>query len=244
MARLHQDVMRAIIADVVTGVRPPGDKLPREVDLAEDFGVSRGVSRETIRALEERGLVSVKHGKGATVNEAADWNVFDADVLAVLLENGRSPDVLKQYLECRQILEVEAAALAASRARRRDVKQLEAAFDRMREAAAASESAASERRFHEADVAFHQALIAATGNHALGTLVRRIESALLLARFPLARPQYRTQRALPEHERILDAVRDRDPDEAREAMGDHLRTIAGYLREHSAARGRRVERRR
>jgi DNA-binding FadR family transcriptional regulator len=52
--------------------------LPREVDLAAEFEVSRGVARETIRAMEERGLVSVKHGKGATI-EADDWDVFDPE---------------------------------------------------------------------------------------------------------------------------------------------------------------------
>jgi DNA-binding FadR family transcriptional regulator len=181
--------MRALIGDIVTGSRQPGDKLPKETDLADEFAVSRGVSRETIRAMEERGLISVKHGKGATVNEPGFWNVFDPDVLAVMLEHGRGTDVLRQYIECRRILEVEAAGLAAERARKKDVKPMAEAFARMEESAAAPDNAAAERHFHEADVAFHQALVAATGNQALAALVERIHSALLLARFPLARPQ-------------------------------------------------------
>jgi DNA-binding FadR family transcriptional regulator len=244
MARLHQDVMRAVITDIVTGVRAPGEKLPKEVDLASQFGVSRGVSRETIRALEERGLISVTHGKGATVNDAQSWNVFDPDVLAVMLDNGRSADVLRQYLECRQILEVEAAGLAAERARKRDVKPIADALRRMEEAAMAPQTAASEAHFHEADVEFHQALIAATGNLALGTLVERIHSALYMARFQLARPQYREERAMPEHRRILAAVEAGDPDEARKAMREHLATIAGYLREYTRERARGNGRRR
>lgn len=236
MARLHRDVMRALTADIVSGARRAGDKLPKETDLAEEFGVSRGVSRETIRALEERGLISVKHGKGATVNESSSWNLFDPDVLSVMLENGQGTDVLRQYIECRRILEVEAAALAAARARKKDIKQLAEAFARMEESASAPASAAAERRFHEADVAFHQALVSATGNQALARLVDRIHSALFLARFPLARPQYRQQRALPEHRRILQAVEGDDPDEARQAMSDHLDTVAGYLRENTRGR--------
>ena len=85
----------------------------------------------------------------------------------------------------------------------------------MQESAARPPSPAAEEHFHEADIAFHQALIAATGNRALGGLVERIHSALLLARFPLARPQYRVERALPEHRRILAAVAAGDPAEAR-----------------------------
>jgi DNA-binding FadR family transcriptional regulator len=232
--------MRMLIADIVTGVRAPGDKLPKETDLADEFKVSRGVSRETMRALEERGLITVKHGKGATVNDSNDWNLFDPDVLAVLLENGRGTEVLTEYLECRRILEVEAAALAAKRARKKDLAPMKAALARMEETTHESEGASAERRFHEADVAFHQALVAATGNRALGALVERIHAALVVARFPLARPQYRIERALPEHRRILDAVESGDPDQARQAMKAHLDTIAVYLREHARGRGARA----
>jgi GntR family transcriptional repressor for pyruvate dehydrogenase complex len=241
MARKHRDVMRILIADVVSGTRPAGEMLPREVDLAEEFDVSRGVARETIRAMEERGLIAVKHGKGATVNAAEHWDVFDPDVLAATLQTGRGSEVLAEYLECRRILEVEAAGIAAERATRKDVARLEKAFTRMEETAARPHSPAVEEHFHEADIAFHQALIAATGNRALGGLVERIHSALLLARFPLARPQYREERALPEHRRLLDAVAAGDPAEARQAMSDHLATIAGYLEEHrgSSRGGRR-----
>jgi DNA-binding FadR family transcriptional regulator len=241
MARKHRDVMRILIADIVSGVRPAGDMLPREVDLAAEFDVSRGVARETIRAMEERGLIAVKHGKGATVNEPEDWDVFDPDVLAATLDSERGSEVLAEYLECRRILEVEAAGMAAQRATKRDIDHLTKALRRMEETAARPESQAAEERFHEADIAFHQTLIGATGNRALGGLVERIHSALLLARFPLARPQYRQERALPEHRRILAAVTAKDPDEARAAMSDHLDTIARYLDEH---RGRRRTRRR
>jgi DNA-binding FadR family transcriptional regulator len=240
MARKHRDVMRILTADIVSGVRPAGDMLPREVDLAAEFDVSRGVARETIRAMEERGLISVKHGKGATINEPAAWDVFDPDVLAATLDSERGSEVLAEYLECRRILEVEAAGMAAERAAKRDVANLAVAMQRM-EATARSPSQTAEERFHEADIAFHQALIAATGNRALGGLVERIHSALLLARFPLARPDYREEIALPEHRRILEAVAAGDGPEARQAMTDHLDTIAGYLDEH---RGQRRQRKR
>jgi GntR family transcriptional repressor for pyruvate dehydrogenase complex len=240
MARLHRDVMRTLITDIVTGARPTGDMLPREVDLAEQFDVSRGVARETIRAMEERGLVSVKHGKGATVNDAAYWNVFDADLLVALLESDRGSEILGQYLECRRILEVEAAGLAAERASKKDLDRAADALAQMEESAERPSSHTAESLFHEADIAFHQALIAATGNRALGGLVERIHAALLVARFPLARPQYRVERSLPEHRRILKAVVSRDPAEARAAMNDHLDTIASYLRERETqSTGRR-----
>jgi DNA-binding FadR family transcriptional regulator len=242
MARKHRDVMQVLVAEIVDGSRAEGSMLPKEVDLAERFDVSRGVARETIRALEERGLISVRHGRGATVSASDEWDVFDPDVLAATLESERGREVLRQYLECRRILEVEAAGIAALRAKKKDVTALRAAFGRMEECVVGPQSRAAEERFHEADVQFHQALIRATGNQALGGLVARIHSALVLARFPLARPEYRQQRALPEHRRILDAVAAGDEPEARQAMSDHLDTIAGYLAEMYS--GRRRARRR
>lgn len=221
--------MKLLITDIVSGTRPVGEMLPREVDLSAQFDVSRGVARETIRAMEERGLISVKHGKGATVNGAEAWDVFDPDVLGAILESERGGQILGDYLECRRLLEVQAAGLAAERASESDVARLAAAFARIEEATRRPPSQAAEKLFHEADVAFHQELINATGNRALAQLVGQLHSALMLARYPLARPQYRQERALPEHHRILAAVASHDPDQARQAMSEHLSTIAAYL---------------
>jgi len=89
MARRHRDVLRVLIADIVGGVREEGEQLPRETDLVEEFGVSRGVVRECIRALEERHLVSVKHGKGAKTDGWADETfLVKYRILSANEENG------------------------------------------------------------------------------------------------------------------------------------------------------------
>lgn len=221
--------MTVLIDDIVSGRRATGSMLPREVDMAEQFDISRGVARETIRALEERGLVAVKHGRGATVVDEDNWNILDAEVLEAILESAEGNAVLGQYLDCRRILEVEAAGLAADRASVKQLLAMELALGAMEDATSHSSQRDAERLFHEADVDFHQALMRATGNRALGALAERIHTALLVARFPLARPEYRLQRALPEHRRILEAVRAGDVVAARQAMSDHLDTIASYL---------------
>jgi DNA-binding FadR family transcriptional regulator len=233
MARLHREMLRVLVAEIVTGEREPGDSLPREADLAVQFDVSRGVAREGIRALEERGLISVKHGKGATVNDSEHWDLLDSDVLAAMLDSPRSTEILAQYVECRRILEVEAAGLAAERAADIQLARLGTALSAMEETAQRPSSRATEDLFHEADLAFHQALIAATGNRALGSLVETIHAALLAARYPLARPQYRVERAIPEHQRILEAIIAHDATAAREAMAAHLGTVASYLEDYS-----------
>jgi DNA-binding FadR family transcriptional regulator len=234
MSRLHEHLMRVFIADIASRRFAPGEPLPREADLASQFGVSRGVAREALRGLEERGLVRVKHGRGATVNADDRWDVFDPDVLGALLRSDHGAAILREYLECRRILEIEAVGLAAERATEADLAALADALARMTTSAErARGNPAAEDLYHEADIAFHRALIAATGNRALGNMTEPIHRALTAARHPLARPDARMERALPEHRRILTAIADRDPAAARAAMRDHLVTVEGYLREFS-----------
>jgi DNA-binding FadR family transcriptional regulator len=242
MSRLHRNLMRVLIADIVRGVLPPGERLPREADLARRFDVSRGVARECIRGLEERGLVSVKHGRGATVLADSRWNMLDLDVIAAALASPSSADVLAEYLECRRVLEIGAAGLAAERATREDLVDLSMALERMAAAALdASTTPSAEAQYHEADIEFHRAVIAATGNRALGGMTEPVHRALAAARIPLARPDQRLERSLPEHRRILAAIAGRDLEAARAAMRDHLLTVERYLREYAVetAAGRR-----
>jgi GntR family transcriptional repressor for pyruvate dehydrogenase complex len=228
--------MRVVIADIVGGVVRPGQMLPRETDLADQFSVSRGVVRECLRGLEERGLIAVKHGRGATVRPDEEWDLFNPDVLSAMLDSRRGAEVLREYLECRRILEIEAAALAAQRATADDLANLSEALARMTATAGrAQANPAAEDFYHEADVAFHRSVIAATGNRALGRMTEPVHRALAPARRPLARPQLRLERSIPEHKRILAAIADRAPDEARAAMRDHLLTVEGYLHEYAEA---------
>lgn len=235
MSRLHRSVLRIFVADIVSGRMPAGARLPTETELAQRFGVSRGVARESLRSLEERGLVTVRHGIGATVRPSADWDMFSLEVIEALLEHEGGTKLLSDYLECRRLLEIEAAALAARRATADDLMALSAALDRMTATAVeAPGSPSAEERFHEADVAFHRALIQATGNHALGRMTEPVHRALALARRPLARPEHRLERSLPEHREILAAVAARDPRRARDAMRAHLLTVERYLAEYAA----------
>jgi GntR family transcriptional repressor for pyruvate dehydrogenase complex len=162
------------------------------------------------------------------------WDMLDSDVLAAMLDTQLGSEILSEYLECRRILEVEAAGLAAERASETQLSRIHAALMDMEETVTGPNTRASEDRFHEADLAFHQALIGATGNRALGSLVETIHAALLAARYPLARPQYRVERAIPEQRRIYAAIAAHDRDGARDAMQAHLQTVASYLRDYTA----------
>jgi len=226
--------MRTLLADIANGDLVPGGAALREADIAGRFGVSRGVARECVRGLEERGLVSVKPGLGATVTPPDRWAVFDPDVLGALLGARRGGDLVGAYVECRRVLEVAAVGLAAERAGEHDLAVLSDTLQRMMTGARrASINPAAEDVFHDADLAFHEALMAATHNAALAAMLAPLWEALQAARRALGVSGERFDRSIAEHRRILTAVASRSVDEARAAMHDHLASIEGELRERT-----------
>jgi GntR family galactonate operon transcriptional repressor len=236
---LHREFMPVLIGEIVSGGLREGELLPKYEDLAAQFKVSVGVVRECLLGLQERGLVEMRHGHGTMVRPERDWDRFDPEVLAGLLSGNRAAEVLGEYLECRRILEVEAAGLAAERGSDEAVDGVAGAFLRMRSTAdRARTNRAAEPQYHDADIGFHRAVVRAAGNPTLGQMTAPIHRALTATFGALARPQDRFERGLPEHERILDAISERDPDAARTAMRDHLLTVEGYLREYASGTAR------
>jgi GntR family transcriptional repressor for pyruvate dehydrogenase complex len=231
--RLHRQMLALMVEAILRGDYLPGELLPREIDLVDKFGVSRGVVREAIRGLEERDLVSVRHGHGAIVRDASDWNILADDILPTLLLGPASVEVLREVIEARRILEVEAAALAAQRATPADIERIRIAVGAMEELGSPTSPRTARDEFLEADIAFHETVIAATGNRALRRIVAPIHHSLLEARRPLARPEYRKTRAVPEHAAILAAIERHDADAARKAMQTVFGTITDYLSEYA-----------
>jgi DNA-binding FadR family transcriptional regulator len=226
--------MQALLADIVSGAMVPGGRALREADIAARFGVSRGVARECVRGLEERGLVSVKPGRGATVNPPNRWAVFDTDVVSALLDTKHGLAMLGEYLECRRILEVEAVALAAERADANDLAALSDGLARLTATAQRASANPSAHALHdEADVAFHKALVAATHNTALAAMLSPLWRALSALRPPAAPPGRPHDQRIAAHRRILEAVAAGDAEEARIAMRDHLASIERDVREYA-----------
>jgi GntR family transcriptional repressor for pyruvate dehydrogenase complex len=160
------------------------------------------------------------------VEPESRWDVLDRRVLGAVLSTPKGPAILAEYLEYRRLIEVVAAGLAAEHATSADLHALSDALAEMT-------AADTEARFHRADVAFHQALLAAGRNRPLELAAAPLQDALCTARHALARPEMREHRGLPEHRRILAAVAQGDPDAAREAMESHLDTVEAYLREYA-----------
>jgi len=225
--------MEAILQRVVDGAIEPGEWLPREVDLAEQYGVSRGVIREAVQALRERGLVDVRHGRGQWVLPEEHWDLLDVQVLQAVV-TARRLDLLSEIVECRRLLEPDAAALAAQRGSDDQIAGLADALAAMREAARLRRHpAALEDPLVRAEVAFHHALAAMTGNRPLIRMLEPVHAALAIARHELA-PE-RHEALVRQHARIRSAVAVRDPIAARKAVESAIRQFERWTGQRPAA---------
>ena len=220
---LAEQVMARLSADIRGGRLAPGARLPTEQELTTEFGVSRTVVREAVAALRADGLVVTRRGSGAYVADPAAGPFRIVPPRATSL-----PDIIN-VMELRLAVEVQAAALAAERASRKQLASIEAAWRAIEAALQRGEGAVAE------DFAFHRAIAEATGNDQfprflayLGNHVIPRQSVRLEVDTPAERRLY-LERIQLEHTRIVTALSDGDPVEARRAMRDHLtRSLERY----------------
>lgn len=135
-----------------------GRSFPTEADLAQQYGVSRSVTREAVKMLAAKGLLGARPKQGTFVRPHDQWNLFDADVLRWLLDRKFSVGLLRQFNELRVGVEPQAAAIAAKRARPAQVAAIAAGLQRMRDAESGIDDAL------DADIEFHVAILRASGN--------------------------------------------------------------------------------
>ncbi|WP_052715851.1 FadR/GntR family transcriptional regulator [Devosia chinhatensis] len=210
------------LADMILTSMAPGSKLPSEAELAERYAVSRLTIREAVKLLAGRGLLDLARGRRATVREP-DGTAF-ADFLVSVLRNDSKG--LFDLVEVRMSLEVQSATLAAKRASRAGLAAIENALQGMRDAAADTDPGA-EGRFHDCDVAFHEAVALASGNRILGYLFEAmagpLRKGIQISRQGHANRGHTLLDTIAHHQRILDAVRAGNARAAAEAMRVHLK---------------------
>ena len=195
----------------------PGEKLPTEAEIMEEFGVSRTVVREAISRLQAAGLVETRHGVGTFVVGLGEGSAFRISPEQL----GTLQDVIA-VLELRIGVETESAALAAAR---RTPENL----DTLRNALKAFMSAVEEGRDAVGpDFQFHLEIARATQNHHFVDLMGTL-GGMMIPRARLEPPgpltperQAYLRRVNAEHESIVDAISRQDPEAARAAMRTHL----------------------
>jgi len=225
----HRNLAQGVVEDINNRIRQsllkPGDKLPTESAIMEQYGVSRTVVREAISHLQASGAVQTRHGIGTFVLERPQGALgIDTDSIVTVR------DVLA-ILELRISMETEAAWLAASRRTDEQAAALREALADMQRALASGTTSV------EADVRFHGLVAEATGNRYFVEMLGQLGNTLIpRARLNTPglepeRPADYLERVNREHEDIYNAILRKDPEAARAAMRTHLSNSRERLRQ-------------
>jgi DNA-binding FadR family transcriptional regulator len=211
--KLYQQIARAITTSINDGRYGPGDRLPSERELADDFGVSRPTIRDAMIALEFQGLVEARQGSGVYVNAVAAPGTDDpAEQEVGALE----------LTEARRLFEGEACALSAATVTDDQLAQLDQIVGQMARGFAPDE-------IERLEQAFHMAIARATGNAAIEDLwTLRQQSPACVAMLRRARA-HGGGAFVDEHRQIIAALREHDPKAARQAIHNHLAQVIDDL---------------
>lgn len=198
------------------GELAPGDRLPPERALAEAFGVSRGSLRQAFQALTERHILESRQGHGTYILTDLDAAIASDTILEVMSEQ---QTLLHDVLEFRRIIEPEIAALAARRVTPQALNQLKILVCDQQRALLAGEV---DDRF---DTAFHQALVAMTGNSVISQVMHALQAIVDKSRANWLQSRERRQLSVDGHLHIIDALEKNEINGARQAMQDHIAAI-------------------
>ncbi|TFI59691.1 FadR family transcriptional regulator [Sphingomonas parva] len=208
---------------IVTG-RYDGARFPTEAELATDHMVSRSVTREAVKMLTAKGLLTARPRRGTTVQPASSWNLFDPDVLRWLLERKFSLELLRQFSELRIAIEPAAAALAARAGNDSATARVAEGFRRMEAAEAAGEDPL------EADIAFHVAVLEASGNP-FYLQFRDVVATALRTSIRFTNGLEGRTASLPAHRAVLAAIEAGKPERARAAMAAIIADVMALVTE-------------
>ncbi|WP_089173516.1 FadR/GntR family transcriptional regulator [Bosea sp. AS-1] len=223
--RLGDAVIQRITQAIHEGRLKPGDSLPSEARIAASFGVSKPIAREAIRQLAAMGVVHIQQGKPTRV-QALDAAPLDRFYRFAV--RGRA-NGLTEAVELRRILEPPIAAHSAERRTVEDVEKLDLILARM------EDSLGNVPRWIEADLDFHEAVAASSGNRLLDFQIRGlrpvIREVMEIFNSREARGPEDWRRTFERHVRVVEAIRAGDPAAAEAAMNKHFEAAEAAIAE-------------
>jgi GntR family transcriptional regulator, transcriptional repressor for pyruvate dehydrogenase complex len=218
---LTDDAITNIKQMILSGQIGPGEKLPREKELATRLGLSRSSLREAVRALILAGVLKTRQGDGTYVTSLEPHQLLETMSLAVdFMQN----HTLVELFEVRRMIEPAATALATGRITTEALERLEETLRRM-------DSAVSVEELVEADDDFHRTIASATGNAALAALLQNLYGRTLRARIwrGLAEEGALDSTRI-SHRSIYGAISNRDAELARSAATMHIAEVEAWFR--------------
>ncbi len=221
---LHGQVVNELGRRVVGGVYAAGGLLPNEEQLCLELQVSRTALREAVKVLAAKGLLESRPRIGTRVRARELWNLLDPDILAWRCATGADAEFLAHLTELREIIEPAAASLAARSRSEEQLQVIELALKAM-------ESARNIGQWIEADLSFHTAVLRATNNPLLMPLAAIIGSALESLLAVSARSAGDFKRGLPDHQKVFEAIRQGDAQNALHRMAGMLSDTRALMKQ-------------
>jgi GntR family transcriptional repressor for pyruvate dehydrogenase complex len=219
---LTDEAIEKIKAMILGGELRPGDRLPKESELAERLGLSRNSLREAVRALSLIHVLDVRHGDGTYVTSLEPSVLLEA--IGFVVDFHRDDTVL-QFLEVRRILEPAAAALAAQRMSEEDIATLRKIMGELGPDPSVEALVAN-------DLEFHRLIAAGTGNTVLCSLIDGISGPTTRARIWRGLTQEgAVDRTREQHLAILEAIAARRPEVAHSWATVHVAGVEEWLRQ-------------
>jgi len=216
--KLSDEVFNRLFQAIEDGEMVPGSQLPSERDLMARFGVGRPAIREAMQALGNMGLIEISHGERARVTTPTASGVIAQIDHAARHLLSTSPQSLEHLKEAREFFEVGMAFEAAKHATLDDIESLKAAL-----ALQQSHFNRDLKQFVAADMDFHTAIAAITGNPVYESVSRAMLQWLRQYHSGVLRWKGHESITLEEHQQVLDCIAARDPEGAATAMRNHLR---------------------
>ncbi|WP_262695718.1 FadR/GntR family transcriptional regulator [Kordiimonas aquimaris] len=208
---LTQQIVNELGLEIVRGKYGGENVFPIEASLCEQFGVSRSVLREAVKMLTSKGLLRARPRQGTWVQPEESWNLLDPDVLRWLLERKFSIDLLSDFTEIRMAIEPQAAAFAAMRATEKEKSQILDALERMQAAELGDDDPLL------SDIAFHVAILEASGNRFFSQLKDLVDTALRISIRLTNQYKGVALASVADHRKIYDAIAAGDAPNAHQA---------------------------
>jgi len=226
--KLYQYIVEEIGQRIVQGRYPTGEALPTEDRLSEELGVSRGVLREAIKVLIQKGLIQTRPRVGASVLPRKSWNLFDPDVLVWRLQIEDKSAFLKTVTEVRRLIESEAARQAAARASAAEISEIKRLLGQLEETLARDERYRHDH-YLALDIAFHTAILDAGHNDLLSQIGSTMRHAVHKARENDTTDIGILRESLPFHAAIADGISCQDPQAAYKASQDMFDNVWKHI---------------
>lgn len=213
---LTQQLTHKLGLAIVNGHYPVGEGMPSEASLCEEFEVSRSSTREAVKMLSAKGLVSSRPKQGIKVLSESNWNMFDTDVLSWILESKPSLKLLKEFTQVRFAIEPVAAELAAKNATPKQLQNIKKALGRMADAEEGLDDPL------DADINFHSAILEASGNRFFLQLTQFINTALRVSIRYTNHVKGVQNADVEAHAQIYDCIKNGDAEGARSFVSSIL----------------------